>query len=244
MSNAELLRPPANVRQAWARRACAATGFAFVVLTFAGNSLTESVINPSAELSGQQALENFAITASSTVAQVGLMMELLGFVALTVFVGFIVDTVRRRGVHSMAGVVAAVSATITLAVKLGSGASYLAGLTYHSALTPDTALALTLINDAAFVISWLPFAVFVLAAALALHTAGAIGRFGAGAGLVIGALGIPATLAGVTDTASALPVPFLLGCLWTAAVSVKAAFASESSLHQCTSTPARTSTPS
>lgn len=244
MSNAELLRPPANVRQAWARRACAATGFAFVVLTFAGNSLTESVINPSAELSGQQALEDFAITASSTVAQVGLMMELLGFVALTVFVGFIVDTVRRRGVHSMAGVVAAVSATITLAVKLGSGASYLAGLTYHSALTPDTALALTLTNDAAFVISWLPFAVFVLAAALALHTAGAIGRFGAGAGLVIGALGIPATLAGVTDTASALPVPFLLGCLWTAVVSVKAAVASESSLHQCTSTPARTSTPS
>lgn len=244
MSNAELLRPPANVRQAWARRACAATGFAFVVLTFAGNSLTESVINPSAELSGQQALEDFAITASSTVAQVGLMMELLGFVALTVFVGFIVDTVRRRGAHSMAGVVAAVSATIMLAVKLGSGASYLAGLTYHSALTPDTALALTLTNDAAFVISWLPFAVFVLAAALALHTAGAIGRFGAGAGLVIGALGIPATLAGVTDTASALPVPFLLGCLWTAVVSVKAAFASESSLHQCTSTPARTSTPS
>lgn len=122
---------------------------------------------------------------------------------------------------------AAVSATIMLAVKLASGAPHLAGLAYHGQLSADTALALTLTNGAAFVIGWLPFAVFVLAAAWALHTAGVLGRFGTWSGLVIGGLGILAALSGAADTASAMPVPFLLGCLWTAAISLKKAVASQ-----------------
>jgi hypothetical protein len=114
-----------------------------------------------------------------------------------------------------------------LAVKLASGAPYLAGLAHHSVLTPDTALALSLTNEAGFVIYWLPFAVFVSAAALALRTAGILGRLGTTLGLLIGGLGIVATLAGVHDTASAMPVPFLLGCLWTLTISIKAAAMSQ-----------------
>lgn len=223
MSTAELLRPDNSVRQTWARRACAVAGSAFVVLTFAGNSLTESVVDTGAELSGPQALEDFAVKAASTAAQTGLAMELLGFVALVAFVGFIVDTARRRTIHGVAGIIAAVAATVMLAVKLGSGAPYVAGLAYHSILSPDAALALSVTNGAAFVIAWLPFSVFVVATAWVLRTAGVLGRFGTGAGLVIGALGMAAALVGVSDSASAMPVPFLMGCVWTAVVSIKAA---------------------
>lgn len=228
MSTADTLSRPARTRPSWARRACAATGGAFVVLTFAGNALTESVVDPTAEISGQQALEDFAAKASSPVAQVGLMMELLGFMALIVFGSFIADTLRKRGTQTMTGAVVVISVTTMLAVKLGSGAPYLAGLTYHSLLTPETALALALTNGTAFVICWLPFALFVLASAWGLRAAGLIGRLGVGAGLLIGGLGVVGTLVAAIDTSSAVPVPFLLGCLWTAAVSAKLALTARS----------------
>lgn len=228
MSTAELLPThPARART-WLRPACSASGAFFVVLTVAGNSLTESVVDPSGEPSPAQALEDFTVKAASSTAQVGLVLELLGFVALTVFIGVLLDTLRRRKGLGPAGIVAAAAATVMLSVKLASGAPYLVGLTYHAQLTPETALALSLMNGAGFVLCWLPFAVFVSAAALALRSAALLGRLGTAAGLLVGALGIVAALAGVHNLSSAVPVPFLLGCLWTLAVSVKIAATSKS----------------
>jgi hypothetical protein len=223
MSTAELLPTDHTRGRTWSRRVSGATGAVFVILTIAGNSLTESVIEPSVEPGPAKALEDFAVKAASGTAQVGLALELLGFVALTVFIGVLLDTLRRKHALGLAGIVAAVAAVIMLAVKLASAAPYLAGLAYHPVLTPDTALALSLTNGAGFVLCWLPFAVFVTAAALALHNAGMLGRLGTAAGLLIGGLGIVAALVGVVNMASATPVPFLLGCLWTLAASIKTA---------------------
>lgn len=223
MSAAETLpiAPPRG--HTWLRRVGAATGAVFVVLTFAGNSLTESGLDPSLKPSPAQALEDFTAKATSLTAQVGLTLELLGFVALTFFVGVLLDTLRRRHALGPAGFVAAIAATLMLAVKLSSGAPYLAGLAHHAVLTPDTALALSLTNGAGFVLCWLPFAVFVSAAALALHDAGLLGRAGTASGLLVGGLGIVAAMTGIHDAASAMPVPFLLGCLWIMATSVRLA---------------------
>lgn len=223
MSTAELLpteRPPGRT---WVRRASAATGAVFVILTFAGNSLTESVIEPTSEPGPAQALEDFTAKAASSTAQAGLALELLGFVALTVFIGVLLDTLRRRHALGISGIVAGAAAAIMLSVKIASAAPYLAGLAHHAVLTPDTALALSLANGAGFVLCWLPFAVFVSATAVALHDAGVLGRLGTATGLLVGGLGIVAALGGVVDMASAMPVPFLLGCLWTLAVSIKIA---------------------
>lgn len=221
MSTTRLLRIEPPLRQAWLGHVRAISGAAFVVLTFAGNSLTESVIDPSTEPTPAQALEDFETKATSPIAQTGLAMEMLGFVALTVFIGFLLETLHRKRALGPAGILAVVAATIMLAVKLASGAPYLAGLAYYDVLTPDTALALSLTNGAGFVICWLPFAVFVSATALALHTADILGRLGAAAGVTIGLAGVLAAVGAVTNPAAAMPVPFLLGCLWTLAISVK-----------------------
>lgn len=223
MSTTELLPTDQPQGRTWICRVSSATGAAFVILTFAGNSLTESVIETASQPSPSKALEDFTAKAASGAAQAGLALELLGFVALTVFIGVLLDTLRRRHALGLSGIVAAVAAAIMLSVKLASAAPYLAGLAHHAALTPDTALALSLTNGAGFVLCWLPFAVFVAAAALALRHAGMLGRLGTAAGLLIGGLGIVAALWGMVDMASAMPVPFLLGCLWTLAASLKIA---------------------
>lgn len=223
MSTAELLPTDHARGRTWSQRVSAATGAVFVILTFAGNSLTESVIEPSAEPSPAKTLEDFTVKAASGTAQAGLALELLGFVSLTVFIGVFLDTLRQRHALGLPGLVAALAATMMISVKLASAAPYLAGLAHHGVLTPDTALALSLTNGAGFVLCWLPFAIFVTAAALALHHAGMLGRLGTAAGLLIGSLGILAALWGVVDMASAMPVPFLLGCLWTLAASLKIA---------------------
>lgn len=90
------------------------------------------------------------------------------------------ETLRRRHALGLSGLVAALAAGMMLSVKLASAAPYLAGLAYHNVLTPDTALTLSLTNGTGFVHCWLPFAIFVAAAALALRHAGMFGRLGTG----------------------------------------------------------------
>jgi hypothetical protein len=207
-----------------ARRAAALSGPSFVVLVLAGNSLTETVATESGAGAGQEALATFAAKDGDPVVAVGTAMELLGFVLLAVFAAYLVDLLRRRVALRAAGVMALVSVGWMLAVKLGSAAAYVAGLARHEELTPEVALALVEINNAAFVLGWLPWALFVGAAALSLRQARALGRVGLGVGLVAATLGTAAAVVGVVAPDHANPLPFLLGLVWVLVVGVRLAF--------------------
>jgi uncharacterized membrane protein YoaK (UPF0700 family) len=79
------------------------------------------------------------------------------------------------------------------------------------------------VNGVAFVISWLPYAVFVLAAAAALHQATLVGRPTAYIGMVLGVAGVVLALVGIHDPSNGSPIAFLLGLLWTLVVTVRLA---------------------
>jgi len=218
MTTREVNRSLPTTETPWlVRGAAATTGPLFVVLVLAGNTMTESVSE------SEDPLASFAAQSSSVAAQWGIALDLLAFAAFAVFAGYLFDVLRRRDAFNMAGAVSVIAATIVLSVKLGAKAAYIAGLTEHGSLSAEGALALEASNNAAFVLHWLPFSLFVGAAAVALHGAGLVGRFGLVAGLVLGLLGVAAAVLGIFDPAGAIPIPFLLSLVWTLVVGVKLA---------------------
>ncbi len=189
-------------------------GAGFVVCALAGNSLTESA-------TGSGTLGALAAQADSSAARVGLGLELLGFVLLTVFAGVLVH--RLRAVPSAAASVLAVAAAVMIAVKLASGADLLGALHQHAELDAVTAHALVSANDAAFVLFWLPYGVFLAAAATALAAAGLVGAALRWSGTVLGTLTVAFGALGSVEPELAVPIPFLLGLLWLAALSLRLA---------------------
>ena len=196
------------------RRLTAATGPAFVVLVLAGNSLTESATPEGSGSASDEALAGLEAHATSGAVHAGLALELLAFVSLAVFTAHLVDLLRRRDVLGSSGVLAALAACWLLGVKVASGAPYLAGLAHHEQLTPEAALGLVGSNGASFVLAWLPFGLFVLATAHALHAAGLVGRFAWVAGSVIGTACVGLALWGAPAPDEANPLGFLAGLLW------------------------------
>jgi hypothetical protein len=205
-------------------RLCAALGAAFVVLVFVGNGMSTAGADQSSHPSGESVLRDVARTHTSGAATVGFALEVLGFVALMGFLGFLLDLFRRYGGASRVPAASAVvGGLVMLAVKLGSAAPAVALDVDRGTLSPQLAQLLNDLNGAAFVISWLPFAVLVGALATALRDAGAVGRPTAYLGLVLGTAGLALAVLGLQDYTSANPVAFLLGSLWLLVVSVRLA---------------------
>jgi hypothetical protein len=151
---------------------------------------------------------------------------MLGFAALLVFLGYLAHVLRRtaggqRG--SIAAGAGIASGAVMVAVKLGSAAPVVTLWVDHSAISPQLALVLNDLGAVAFVISWLPSAIFVAAAAAALHRAGLVGRPTAYCGFVLGAAGLVLSIIGIHDPFSANPLAFLLGLVWLLAVSIRLA---------------------
>jgi hypothetical protein len=73
------------------------------------------------------------------------------------------------------------------------------------------------------VLSWLPFAIFIGALAVALRTIGAVGKPTCYIGVFLGVAGVVLALVGLRDVTNANPVPFLLGMLWLVVISVRLA---------------------
>jgi hypothetical protein len=201
----------------WAQRAAAGTGPTFVVLVFVGNSLSTAGTSGATHPRGAQLLADFERQANHPTNQTGTAMELLAFACLMVFAAHLYDVLRRRSAFTGAGVLAIVGAVTMLTVKLASGAPFFAAIYERQRLTPDSAVALNAMNGASFVLSWLPFAVFVGASAVALRDSGYIGRFLHVSGLVLGVAGVALAVIGSVDLESANPLAFLLGALWTLA---------------------------
>ena len=198
----------------------AAAGAVFVACILAGNSMTESVVGSDTSSVGTAA--DLAAQATSGVVRAGLVLELVGLVLLVVFaVTSAALGWRRTGADVLPGLVAG-AGIVVAAVKLGSAAPYIAALTTDG-MAAELRHALVQTNDAAFVLTWLPYAVLVGSMAALLFRAGLVGRALAGIGLMLAGLGLLAALAGFSSPATAVPLPFLFSLLWTFAVSVRVA---------------------
>jgi hypothetical protein len=110
-----------------------------------------------------------------------------------------------------------------LIVKLASAVPMGALLLDHSGMSPELARVLDDMGGVAFVLGWLPYALFVGAAALGLLRAGLVGRPTAVIGAVVGAAGIVLALIGLENPVGGNPMAWMAGLLWTLVVSVRLA---------------------
>jgi hypothetical protein len=202
----------------------AALGAAFVVLIFVGNAMNTAGTDQSGHPSGVQVLKDVTHQHVSGGASVGFVLEILGFVAFFGFLGYLADLLRRPGTAGRSrgpAVTALVAAVTMLAIKLGSGVPMtVLDLDRHT-LSPQLAQLLNDFGSAAFVLSWLPFAIFVGAMAVALRGIGAVGKPTAYIGLFLGVVGVALTLVGMRDITNANPMAFLLAMLWLVVVCVR-----------------------
>jgi hypothetical protein len=216
-------REPAPAPLRVSDRLGAAAGAAFVACILAGNSMTESVVGTDGgEGTAARTAAGLAAQAASKTAQAGLVLELLGLLLLTWFTATVAGLGRRSPGAGPLPALVLLAGGLVAAVKLGSAAPYLAALTADG-LTDEVRHALVETNAAAFVLTWLPYALLAGAAAVLLLRVGLVGRVLAGLGLVLAGLGLVVGLLGFTSPADAVPVPFLLSLLWTAAVGVRVA---------------------
>ena len=206
------------------RDVAALSGAGFVGLILAGNTLSMSGVPHPVRPTGEQVLAQFALQSSIVVNQVGIALELVGFAAFAVFLAYLFDVLRRREVLGGAAVLAVIAGALLLAIKLGSAAPHLFGLADHDRLSPEAALVLFGVNGLAFVVAWLPLALFVAAAAVALHQAELIGRVAFWSGLAVGLLGVPVAVVSALEPYSGFAGTFLLSLLWMTVVSVRLAF--------------------
>jgi hypothetical protein len=196
------------------------TGAVYVVLVIAGNSLsTDNSPGPhSTHPTGQQDIASLHWLAGSTSAQVGITLELLGFAAWMLFVGYLSTRVRAGGWLASAALTGGV---VSIAVKLGSAAPMFAGYILRNDLSPETARVLSDMNGVAFVVDWLPTGVFVACAAAAALQARTLGRILGWGGVLVGTVSVIATAITGVHVLSGNPLPFLLCLLWILLVSVR-----------------------
>lgn len=203
-------------------RVAALAGAGYVALALVGNGLNTAGTHQSGHPTGAQVIADLHHQAASGTAKVGLVLELLGFVSLMVFVGFLAGFLQRSVARTAAGTTVVAGLTF-LAVKLGSAGPGIALHQDRDAVSPQLARVLDDIGGGMFVLSWVPFALFVGAAGVALRGAGAIGRVTAYLGVGLGVAGVVLGAVGLLDPAGANAVAFLLALLWLLVVSVRLA---------------------
>ncbi len=190
-------------RPAWQDRVGALSGAAYVVLILVGNQLAEGS-GSSTHQSGAQVLAHLGEQADSATAQIGMTMEILGFVGFAFFLPWLYTTSRNAGATWPAAL-ALVGGTTTLAVKIGSGATAITLMTDRTLIDPQTAMVLNDLNGAAFVVTFITFGIFLVGAGLALLESRLTGRFAAWSAVVLGAAGVLLTLVTQADPISSNP---------------------------------------
>jgi hypothetical protein len=207
-------------------RLLAASGALYVLLVIVGNQIAMSGNDQSAHPSGEAVLRDVARQVHSTKATVGMTLEVLGFVAFMVFLAFLYDAFRRRlpaaASHAAAGL-SLLAGVMLLIIKVGSIAPVGALMLDHERITPALAQVLADMNGFSFVVTFLPYAIFVGAGAVALRQAALVGKVAHWAGLVIGIGGLLLAFVALNDSANGNPMGFLLGLVWTLGVSIRLA---------------------
>ncbi len=199
-------------------RLAAASGAVYVLAILIGNAMYEAgktgAVDGPGLLAGLQ-------RPTSAVQTVGLVLEVLGFAAFVVFLGALYRILRRaEGVADWLAPTALGAGLVTVAVKIGSLGPAMAAQRRLDELTPDLARTLHDLADADFVVSGYTSGIFVAAAGAATLATRVLPRWLAIIGVVVGALTVAAGTAGIVDPAGYVPVPFLLGLLWTLVTSV------------------------
>ena len=206
-------------------RIAAASGALYVVCIIVGNTLATSGDSSSMHPTGAAVLRDAARHAESRAATAGFVLEIVGFTLFIGFLGCLAATFAAASKEAVTGkffgATAIVAGVTALAIKLGSAAPVVALMMDRRQLDPTLARVLNDINGAAFVLTWLPTAVFVGSAAVALRQAGQVGRVLGWSGAMLGVVGFPLAVVGLHDPVSANPFAFLLGVLWVLAVSVR-----------------------
>lgn len=153
--------------------------------------------------------------------QFGFVLEIVGFCSLFFFLGALYRILRRaEASDGWLADVALVAGTVMIAVKLGSATFGIAERYQPATISAATAGTLHNLGGAAFVISGLFAAIFVLAASLSALGSSALPRGAAWSGVVIGVAGLVAPSLAFHHPASYVPIPWLLAILWMAVVGV------------------------
>jgi hypothetical protein len=201
----------------------ALSGVVYFVLVFIGNTLATSG-GPGDTPTGEQARAELQRQANSAAVNIGFAMELLGMVAFLVFVAYLYGVLRRaEGSGGWLAVMALVGGLVEMAIKLGSADVIGAAFYNRNSLSPELAKVLIDVNSMDFVVSWLPFGMFIAGAAASMLTSRVVGRGFGWAGLLLGVACIAVVVVPGVELQHATPVPFLLATLWVVAISVRLA---------------------
>jgi hypothetical protein len=196
----------------------ALSGAAYVLLVGVGNVMGTPPGPQPDHPTGQQDLDALHWLAGNPAAQAGVSLELLGFAAWILFVGYLCTRVRAGG--WLAGA-ALVGGAVSVAVKVGSGAPAITAYLLRNEIPPETARVLTDLNGVAFVVDMMPAGLFVACAAgaaMATHTLGRVLGWG---GVTAGVVAVISTAATGLHIDSVVAVPFLLCLLWILLVSFR-----------------------
>ena len=201
-------------------RCGALTGAAYVGLIVVGNALStdNSPVPRDGHPSGQQDIDYLHWLAGSVSGQIGLTLELFGFAAFMLFIGYVSTRIRSAGWLSAAALAGGV---VAIAVKLASGGPIFAAYVLRDTISPETARVLTDTGATAFVLDWLPTGLFVACAAGAALASGTVGRVLGWGGVAVGTVAVAATAVTGLHVMGANALPFLLCLLWILAVSVR-----------------------
>lgn len=158
---------------------------------------------------------------SSLVNVVGLSLELLGWAALVLFLGYLYRVLQRaEGEDGWLAPAALGSGLIMVTIKLGSIGPLIAAWYRRDDLTVTTAQTLSDLSGAAFVISGWATGLLVTTAAGSALASGILPRWLGWFGMLAGLATLVAGTAGIADPRSYLPLPFLAGLLWILITSV------------------------
>jgi hypothetical protein len=196
----------------------AATGILFSVATIVGNEMSNSGNAPGD--SATVALANIR-RAHGAVNHAGTALEIVGFIAFAFFAAYLYRCLRRgEGANGWLAGAALITAAADLGVKLGSGASLVAAYAHPADLSASVAGTLTDLNNAAFVITGLTMAGFVLSVSLSAHGSRTLPRTLTWIGLVLGVLGLVTPNAAIMNPNDYNPLPYLLSLFWITAVAI------------------------
>lgn len=153
-----------------------------------------------------------------TVAYVAYSIELAGFAATVVLVGWLVAFLRHAAPVAAASV--GVAGAAMLAVKVGSAGPPMAALSLADKIDATTADLLFNLNGQAFVIDGFFTSIAFGAAGFGLLKT-SVPRWLAWWPAVLGVLGTVAAGIGITSPQAYFPVPFLLLLVWLIALAIR-----------------------
>ncbi len=154
------------------------------------------------------------------IAYVAYPLELVGFIAMAVVLGWLVVHLQRHA--PVAGVAGGILGASMLAVKVGSLAPGMAMQTHGAGVDPATVELVSSLGDQDFVVSGFLFCAAFAAAGFGLVRT-SMRRWLAWWPAVVGVAGVAAGIVGMVRPETFVPIPYLLLLLWLIVLGIVAA---------------------